>query len=201
MSNQNENILVLGAGELGVSILRELTNPRWGSSRTTVLLRQPTITSTEPQKQKQVAEIRDLGIHILSDDLVANDETELAQLFKGFHTVISATGYVAGPGAPLKLARAALKAEVPRYFPWQFGVDYDTIGKGSAQELFDEQLDVRALLRAQTRTEWVIVFIGVFTSFLFAPFFGVVDLDKSMPWETSKIVSQLRQLRIRGVSR
>ena len=50
-----------------------------------------------------------------------------------------------------------LEADVKRYFPWQFGVDYDVIGRGSAQDLFDEQLDVRDLLRSQNRMEWVIV--------------------------------------------
>lgn len=64
-----------------------------------------------------------------------------------------------------------------RYFPWQFGVDYDVIGRGSAQTLFDEQLDVRDLLRAQSGTEWVILSTGMFTSFLFERYFGVVDLE------------------------
>ena len=78
-----------------------------------------------------------------------------------------------------KLAEAALSAGVKRYLPWQFGVDYDIIGRGSAQDLFDEQLDVRDTLRAQSATEWVIVSTGMFTSFLFEPFFGVVDLENS----------------------
>ena len=55
-------------------------------------------------------------------------------------------------------------------------MDYDIIGRGSAQALFDEQLDVRDLLWAQSHTEWVIVSTGMFTSFLFEPSFGVVDL-------------------------
>ncbi len=55
-------------------------------------------------------------------------------------------------------------------------VDYNVIGRGSAQDLFDEQLDVRDLLRGQHETEWIIVSTGMFTSFLFEPSFGVVDL-------------------------
>jgi hypothetical protein len=74
------------------------------------------------------------------------------------------------------LTEAALTSGVKRYIPWQFGVDYDLIGRGSPQDLFDEQLDVRELLRAQSRTEWVIISTGMFTSFLFDPAFGVVDL-------------------------
>lgn len=42
--------------------------------------------------------------------------------------------------------------------------------------MFDEQLDVRDLLRGQTRTKWVIISTGMFTSFLFERAFGVVDL-------------------------
>lgn len=73
-----------------------------------------------------------------------------------------------------------------RYIPWQFGVDYDIIGRGSAQDLFDEQLDVRDLLRSQgnsssssSKTRWAIISTGMFTSFLFEPAFGVVDVENS----------------------
>ena len=56
-------------------------------------------------------------------------------------------------------------------------MDYDVIGRGSAQELFDEQLDVRDLLRSQHKTEWIIISTGMFTSFLFEQALGVVDLQ------------------------
>jgi hypothetical protein len=175
--SSNDSILVLGAGELGMPILRELSKPRWGRTNITLLLRPTTITSTDPAKQAEVTEIGNLGIHLLPGDLVASSASELAELMKGFHTVIGCTGFVAGRGVQVKIAQAVLEAGIPRYFPWQFGVDYDVIGKGSAQDLFDDQLDVRALLRAQQRTEWVILSTGVFTSFLFSPFFGVVDIE------------------------
>ncbi len=71
-----------------------------------------------------------------------------------------------------------LAAGVSRYFPWQFGVDYDIVGRGSGQPVFDEQHEVRELLRAQRATEWVIVSTGMFTSFLFEPAFDVVNLDR-----------------------
>lgn len=65
-----------------------------------------------------------------------------------------------------------------RYLSWQFGLDYDAIGKGSGQELFDEQIDVRDQLRSQQGqaggTEWV-CFHGVVLSFLFEDRF-VVDV-------------------------
>ncbi len=70
-----------------------------------------------------------------------------------------------------------IQAGVKRYFPWQFGVDYDVVGKGSGQPVWDEQHDVRTLLRSQSSTEWVIVSTGMFTSFLFEPAFDVVNLQ------------------------
>ena len=92
--------------------------------------------------------------------------------------MVGCTGFVGGAGTQRKLARAVLDAGVRRYVPWQFGVDYDAIGRGSAQDLFDEQLDVRDLLRGQSRTAWIIISTGMFTSFLFEPSFGVVDLAR-----------------------
>lgn len=62
----------------------------------------------------------------------------------------------------------------------QFGGDYDRIGRGSAQTLFDEQLDVRELLRGQSRMDWVIVSAGMFTSFLFEPAFGLVNAERTV---------------------
>ena len=43
----------------------------------------------------------------------------------------------------------------------------------------DAQLDVRELLRAQSKTEWVVISTGMFMSYLFEPEFGVVDLKNS----------------------
>jgi hypothetical protein len=173
------SILVLGAGELGMAVLRSLAahRTRHQDATLTVLLRPATIASQDPSKRADVAELAAMGIVFLAGDLVKGTEADLAALFKDFHTVIGCTGFVAGRSIQLKLARAAIKAGVRRYFPWQFGVDYDVIGRGSAQDLFDEQLDVRDLLRSQQRMEWVIISTGMFTSFLFEPSFGVVDLE------------------------
>jgi hypothetical protein len=172
------SILVLGAGELGMAMLRNLSRRARTTPNVTltVLLRASTIDSTDPARIKDLAELRALGVELLAGDLAQQSEAELAALFRRFDTIVSCTGFVGGRGIQLKLARAALAAPVKRYFPWQFGVDYDVIGRGSAQDLFDEQLDVRDLLRAQHGTEWVIVSTGMFTSFLFEPAFGVVDL-------------------------
>lgn len=176
MSHDNA-ILVLGAGELGMAVLRNLVQRAApAGTSVAVLLRPSTIDSADPVKQKDVAELRSLGVDLIPGDLADQSIAALASVFERFNAVISCTGFVGGTGTQLKIARAVLDAGVPRYFPWQFGVDYDVIGRGSAQDLFDEQLDVRDLLRSQKRTEWVIVSTGMFTSFLFEPSFGVVDL-------------------------
>ena len=70
-------------------------------------------------------------------------------------------------------------AGVTRYIPWQFGVDYDIIGRESSQDLFTEQMGVRDLLRQQEVMKWVIISTGMFTSFLFEPSFGVVSEDRN----------------------
>lgn len=172
----SERILVLGAGELGMAVLRALTRSA-GPSETavSVLLRPATVESSDPPKQHAVARIRQWGAGIESGDVVTWTSAQLAEVFGGFDTVISCVGFAAGAGTQLKLARAALAAGVRRFVPWQFGVDYDVIGRGSPQDLFDEQLDVRDLLRSQSDTEWLIISTGMFTSFLFHPSFGVVD--------------------------
>ncbi|MFC3559507.1 aromatic alcohol reductase [Pedobacter jamesrossensis] len=176
----NTSILVLGAGELGMTVLRNLAqHPSRSSVETiTVLLKPSTIESKDRAKIRDIAELRLLGVEIIPGDLSAS-VAELSGIFNRFHTVISCTGFVTGRGLQIKLVEAILTARVKRYFPWQFGVDYDVIGRGSAQDLFDEQLDVRDRLRSQHKTEWVIISTGMFTSFLFEPSFGVVDLANS----------------------
>jgi hypothetical protein len=171
------NILVLGAGELGREVIRSLVHHTSSSpvesSRPTisVLLRRPN------------QEIESWGVNVILADLAKDSAEELALKFGKFATLIGCTGYVGGPGTQLKLLDAVFKAKVKRYFPWQFGVDYDVLGRGSGQDLFDEQLDVRDRLRAQSDVEWVIVSVGMFTSFVFEPFFGLVEGDLS---ESSK---------------
>ena len=191
----NTSIVVLGAGELGMAVLRHLASSaaQFVGTTVTVLLRPSSLVAPDPTKQRDLAELRSWGVNLLAGDL-AGSVAELAVLFKDFHTVIGCTGFVTGSGFQLKLARAVLAAGAARYLPWQFGVDYDLVGRGSAQDLWDEQLDVRDLLRAQHGTEWVIVSTGMFTSFLFEPAFGVVDLARNTvhalgSWDTRVTVT------------
>lgn len=174
-----QSILVLGAGELGLPVLRNLAQvvKRAPGSTVSVLLRASTISTQVPEKKAEIDELRSLGIQMVAADLVSDSIDQLAEVFARFDTVIGCAGMVAGRETPMKLATAALKAGVKRYFPWQFGVDFEVIGRGSPQDLFDAQLDVRELLRAQDKTEWVIISTGMFTSFLFEPVFEVVDFE------------------------
>jgi hypothetical protein len=171
----NSPILVLGAGELGMAVLRGLVR-QGRKSKLAVLLRSETVRSPDTQKKQTIAELGELGAELVCGDLQHDSVDELASIFQRFETVIGCTGFAAGRNAQLKIAQGVLQAEVKRYVPWQFGVDYDRIGSGSAQDLFDEQLRVRELLRAQNKTEWLIISTGMFTSFLFDFAFGVVDL-------------------------
>jgi len=181
-TTEAQSILVIGAGELGMPVLRNLARKAKDHQGTTisVLLRAATVESTDPAKQRDVYEIRELGIEIVTGDILALTISELAAIFARFDTVIGCAGFSAGRNTPMKLAKAALEANLKRYFPWQFGVDFDVIGRGSPQDLFDAQIDVRELLRAQDKTDWVVISTGMFTSFLFEPIFGVVDLQKNV---------------------
>lgn len=176
-----QSILVLGAGELGLPVLRNLARvaKRSPGNTISVLLRDSTINTQAPEKKLEIDELRSLGIYLVAADLVNDSIDQLATVFGAFDTVIGCAGMVAGRETPMKLATAALKSGVKRYFPWQFGVDFEVIGRGSPQDLFDAQLDVRELLRAQDKTEWVIISTGMFTSFLFEPVFEVVDFENS----------------------
>lgn len=185
------NILVLGAGELGMAVLRELAARP--VARVTVMLRAAGGDTSE-RKHQTLEELNTLGVDVVAGDAANESEENLAALFSGFDTVVSCLGFAAGAGIQLKLARAALQSDVKRYVPWQFGVDYDVIGRGSPQDLFDEQLDVRQLLRGQSRVQWLIISTGMFTSFLFEPAFGVVDLARNIvralgTWDTAVTVT------------
>jgi len=178
---KSRDILVLGAGELGMPVLRNLARraKTIEGAKISVLLRRSAVESDAPAKRRDIDEIRHLGIEIVVGDLVDSSIEELALLFSHYDTVIGCAGYAAGINTPMKLAKAALQSGIPRYFPWQFGVDFEAIGRGGPQDIFDAQLDVRELLRSQDKTEWVIISTGMFMSYLFEPEFGVVDIEKS----------------------
>lgn len=174
-------VLVLGAGELGNTVLSALArHPHRNNSTVTVLLRSSTINSSDFTKQSQISKLRSLGVALLQGDIVSASEDSLAALFEPYGTIIGCSGMTHPAGTQAKIARAVLAAGTRRYIPWQFGFDYDLIGHGSSQDLFSEQLRVRDLLRQQSSTNWVVVSTGVFMSFLAQVSFGVVDVEQHL---------------------
>ena len=170
------SVLVVGAGELGTAVLEALIkHPNRQGGKIAVLRRQETLNSQEPSKKKTIDHVKALGAELEAGDFVNDSIPRLARVFKKYDIVIQCGGYGMTPGTQIKVTQAVLEAGVPRYFPWQFGVDYEVIGKGSSQEMFDEMLEVRKLLRSQQKTKWTIVSTGLFMSFLFLPDFGVFD--------------------------
>ncbi|KAF5021306.1 hypothetical protein F66182_6704 [Fusarium sp. NRRL 66182] len=179
MTTNPQNVLVLGAGELGLGVLEALARHpkrKQDQTRVAVLVRQATLDSAAPEKKKLVQRIRALGAGTEAADVVNASVAELAAMLKEYDVVLSCNGMGLPAGTQLKLLDAVLEAKVKRFFPWQFGMDYDIIGQGSSQDLFDEQLQVRQRLRAQSEVDWTIVSTGLFMSFLFLAEFGVVDL-------------------------
>lgn len=173
--SKSDATLVIGAGELGMAIMRALCEHRPVSGRPLSVLIRP---GADDLAIKRARMLENMGLDIVRADLATETEEELTAIFTNFSTVICCSGFVGSPGTQRRITAAVLKAGVKRYVPWQFGVDYDIIGRGSGQDVFDEQSDVRDMLRAQSSTSWVIISTGMFTSFLFEPSFGVVDLRK-----------------------
>ncbi len=69
-SSETAAILVLGAGELGMAVLRALSRRSAvaGSVSIAVLLRPSAIASREPAKRAEVDELRALGVEFVPGD-------------------------------------------------------------------------------------------------------------------------------------
>lgn len=174
-----QSVFFIGAGELGMAVLEALAqHPDRKQTKVSVLLRQSTLDSAAPEKKRTIQRIKALNGHFEAGELALASVSELANIFRGYDVVVCCSGMGLPSGTQEKIAKAVLEAKVKRYFPWQFGMDYDIIGEGSSQDLFDEQLAVRKLLRSQKDTKWTIVSTGVFMSFVFEPAFGVVDIKE-----------------------
>ena len=174
-----EKVLVLGAGQLGAAVLEALIPAVTQRQGSVWVMVSPASFDSEGQLLSATHQrLAAPGANFIAVDVAASTVELLKTHFAAFDTIINCMGFVAGPGTQIKITRAVLEAGVKRYFPWQFGVNYDVVGKGSGQPVWDEQYDVRTLLREQRATEWVIVSTGMFTSFLFEPAFDVVNLSQ-----------------------
>lgn len=169
-----KSFLVIGAGEVGLAMLNSLYEyqEKHDEQLKIGVLVQPLASSIA--KIKSNSKFADITVESL--DLIQDTSQNLITVFKKYDTIICCSGFSTGKGMQVKITKAVLDAGVSRYVPWQFGVDYDKIGSGSAQPSFDEQLEVRDLLRTQHNTHWVIVSTGMITSFLFREDFGVISL-------------------------
>ena len=176
-------ILVLGAGELGEAILSALAvhpNVLDGATRLAVLLRPSSIASTEPTKSQLIESLRAKSVQFVPYDLASASADSLSATFASgqFDTIIGATGFAAtqGHSLQLKIAEAVVRSPcVRRYVPWQFGIEYDLIDARAGNGLFADQKDVRSFLRAnENKVDWVIISTGIFMSFLFEEYWGVV---------------------------
>ena len=197
MSTERSGVLIVGAGELGQAVINSVvSHPSRNGIPVSLLLRQGTITSQDPAKQTQVSQYRNLGINLVPGDVVSDSVENLVSTFRSFHTIIVCTGMWLPRGTQRRIAQMVLAAETPRFFPWQFGLDFEAIGHGSAQDLFDEQLEVRALLRAQQKSDWTIFSTGMFLDYLFDKDFNIVDRTNSVvhalnDWTTEVTVTSV----------
>jgi hypothetical protein len=173
------SILIIGAGELGMAMINAfITKLKVNQGSLNVLLREESIQTLDEEKAQRLREFKINNISVVAGDLKKDSIEKLSKTFSKFQTIINCSGFVGGEGSQIKISKAVLAAKIDLYVPWQFGVDYDVIGKGSGQPVWDEQYDVRELLRSQDVTDWIIVSTGIFTSYLFSPDFGIVDLKK-----------------------
>ncbi|KAI4942832.1 hypothetical protein J4E91_009752 [Alternaria rosae] len=185
MTSPQKQILLLGAGELGTAFLPHVS--ALPNTHITIGIRSPS----------KYTHLQSPSISLTAIDL-SSPSPDLAQIFSAYDILISATGFGADPSTVLKLAEEALLAGKIRkeqgkdklwFFPWQWGVDYDVIGDGEGMmPLFGAQRDVRNLLRrkaGESNVKWTVVSTGIFMSFLFEQFWGIVDRSKE---EERKVV-------------
>ncbi|KAF3385529.1 Acetyltransferase [Penicillium rolfsii] len=96
----------------------------------------PLASTPGPAKYPEIETIRGLGLGLISGDNVDDAKESLASILADNDRIICCTGFSSIEGVQ------------------QIGVDYDVIGRGSPQDLFDKQLNVRGLLRSQDETRY-----------------------------------------------
>ena len=112
------SILVLGAGELGIEVLKSLaSHPSRPDARLAVMLRPATMSSQDPVKLADLNLFSTLGIEAVGGDVVQDSAEQLSTTFRSFRTVISCTGMTFPKGTQLKVSQAVLQAGAKRYFP------------------------------------------------------------------------------------
>ncbi|KAJ5197595.1 hypothetical protein N7449_008074 [Penicillium cf. viridicatum] len=162
-----------------------------------VLHRESFINAKEPSKAECIESFRKLGITFTPSDLTLDSEGKLASIFKEFEVVVCCTRYIAPSGPQIKISKAVLAAQVPYYIPWQFGMDYEAIGRESG--MFDVQLNVKELLRSQNTTQWLALATGIFTSVIFPPVGGLVGVENNVVygsenWDNQFVITTTKDI-------
>ena len=159
-SSSVQRVLVLGYARAGSSILLALGR-RSTEFHTSLLVRPSSLAA----KAEELAPFRALGITLVEGDLKAED-TVLASLMTGYHTVISCVTHQRLGTDELRVARACLAAGVSRYLPTAFGVDEQAVGRNSAMSfIFDRKLDNYAAM-AGMGLPHTVVSCGLWTEWL-----------------------------------
>ncbi|MCG9793763.1 Rossmann-fold NAD(P)-binding domain-containing protein [Flavobacterium algicola] len=111
----NQSFLVIGTGEVGVSMLQALYNYQ-GTHQSIIkiaALVQPSTSRIQDYKGNVILEQTILE----QMDLVNNSITELANVFSKYDTIICCSGFSIGSGMQIKITKAVLEAGVSRYVP------------------------------------------------------------------------------------
>lgn len=178
------SILILGASELGTSIIAAVAaHPKLGNARLTILLRPASLDDAARLDAIRglLPASRQAELSFISADLKTIPTADLTVLIRdgGYDTIISAAGARDGSGSLPKLADAVYAAgTVARYLPWQFAPDFDRTGAGPGG-MFAEHVAVREKLRAYgtggSKTVWTVVTTSMFLSLLFTEALGIVS--------------------------
>ncbi|WP_369523071.1 hypothetical protein [Serratia quinivorans] len=107
-SRQISNILILGAGELGMAMLKGFVREkeRRPDVELTVLLRPLSLGNTSQENLLRQRQLEAWGINIVTADFSLQSEQELATVFAKYDAVINCSGFVGGKGTQLKITRA-----------------------------------------------------------------------------------------------
>lgn len=161
------SILVIGAGDLGVAMAKALRRHPAAYDVSVLLPPWTTAQGASGSESGLISTLRALDIRLVPGDFESDSEDSLKETLSCFHTVIGCSGFSSGvSGLQTMVARLVLDAGVARYVPWQFGVDYEVLSQGPLRNIVEEQVQVRALLRSQEATSWIIVSSGIFMSAL-----------------------------------
>lgn len=114
----SEKVLVLGAGQLGASVLASLAPAVTQRNGSVCVLVSPRSWDKQDKLRSSIHQrLADAGAQFIAVDIAASTVETLKEQFHGFDTIINCMGFVAGAGTQIKITRAVLEAGVKRYFP------------------------------------------------------------------------------------